>query len=381
MKTLRNAASLVAGALLVAAMPAQAEITVGVVLGASGPTASISIPYRNVYEKVVSKTLGGQPAKVIVLDDTGNPGEAVKHMRRLITEDKADVILGSTYTPACLAMADVALEAKIPMVCMSPTVVAADKAPWFFTIPQRLPVMIGGIVDHMKAANVKSVGFIGFTDGWGDLTLGALEQGVGPAGIKVVARERFARNDTSVTAQVLKVMAANPDAVFLGASGTPAVLPQATLVERGYKGKIYQTHGVINRDFLRVGGKNVEGMVAPTGPLVVADQLPDSNPMKKVALDFFKQYGAAFPDDGRNPFAGYAYDGWLVLQAAAANAVKKAKPGTPEFRAALREAMENVKEVVGTHAVYNTSPSDHNGADSRARVMVTVQGGNWKLLP
>ena len=381
MKTLRNAASLVAGALLVAAMPAHAEITVGVVLGASGPTASISIPYRNVYEKVVSKTLGGQPAKVIVLDDTGNPGEAVKHMRRLITEDKADVILGSTYTPACLAMADVALEAKIPMVCMSPTVVAADKAPWFFTIPQRLPVMIGGIVDHMKAANVKSVGFIGFTDGWGDLTLGALEQGVGPAGIKVVARERFARNDTSVTAQVLKVMAANPDAVFLGASGTPAVLPQATLVERGYKGKIYQTHGVINRDFLRVGGKNVEGMVAPTGPLVVADQLPDSNPMKKVALDFFKQYGAAFPDDGRNPFAGYAYDGWLVLQAAAANAVKKAKPGTPEFRAALREAMENVKEVVGTHAVYNTSPSDHNGADSRARVMVTVQGGNWKLLP
>ena len=380
MKTLRTA-SLVAGALLVAAMPAQAEITVGVVLGASGPTASISIPYRNVYEKVVTRTLGGQPAKVIILDDTGNPGEAVKHMRRLITEDKADIIFGSTYTPACLAMADVALEAKIPMVCMSPTVVSADKAPWFFTIPQQLPVMIGGIVDHMKAANVKSVGFIGFTDGWGDLTLGALEQGAGPAGIKVVAKERFARNDTSVTAQVLKVMAANPDAVFLGASGTPAVLPQATLVERGYKGKIYQTHGVINRDFLRVGGKNVEGMVAPTGPLVVADQLPDSNPMKKVALDFFKAYSAAFPDDGRNPFAGYAYDSWLVLQAAAANAVKKARPGTPEFRAALREAMENVKEVVGTHAVYNTSPSDHNGADSRARVMVTVQGGNWKLLP
>ncbi len=381
MKTLRNAASLVAGALLVAAVPAQAEITVGVVLGASGPAASISIPYRNVYEKVVTRMLGGQPAKVIVLDDTGNPGEAVKHMRRLITEDKADIILGSTYTPACLAMADVALEAKIPMVCMSPTVVAADKAPWFFTIPQRLPVMIGGIVDHMKAANVKSVGFIGFTDGWGDLTLGALEQGVGPAGIKVVAKERYARTDTSVTAQVLKVMAANPDAVFLGASGTPAVLPQATLVERGYKGRIYQTHGVINRDFLRVGGKNVEGMVAPTGPLVVADQLPDSNPMKKVALDFFRQYAAAFPDDGRNPFAGYAYDGWLVLQAAAANAVRKAKPGTPEFRAALRDSMENVKEVVGTHAVYNTTPSDHNGADSRARVMVTVQGGNWKLLP
>ena len=358
----------------------RAEITVGVVLGASGPTASISIPYRNTYQ-IVPRTLGGEKARFIILDDTGNPGEAVKHMRRLVAEDKVDIVLGSTYTPACLAMADVALETKTAMVCMSPTVPPADKHPWFFTIPQRLPVMMGGIVDHMKANGVKSIGFIGFADGWGDLTLGAIEQGAGPAGIKIVARERYQRNDTSVTAQVLKVMAASPDAVFLGASGTPAALPQATLLERGFKGRVYQTHGVINKDFLRVGGKNVEGTIAPTGPLVVADQLPDSNPIKKVALQFFRMYDAAYPDDARNPFAGYAYDGYLNLNAAAGPALKKARPGTVEFRMALREAMENLKEVVGTHAVYNTTPSDHNGADARARVMVTVQGGAWKLLP
>jgi branched-chain amino acid transport system substrate-binding protein len=361
------------------AMPAQAEVTVGVVLGATGPAASISIPYANVYQ-MVPRTVGGQSARFIILDDTGNPSEAVKHARRLVSEDKVDVILGSTYTPACLAMADVALESRTPMICMSPTVVSAEKHPWFFTIPQRLPVMIGGIVGHMQSSGVKTVGFIGFTDGWGDLTLAALEQTAGPAGIKVVARERYQRNETSVTAQVLKVMAANPDAVFLGASGTPAALPQVTLVERGYKGRIYQTHGAINKDFLRVGGKNVEGAIAPTGPLVVADQLPDSNPIKRVSLQFFKMYDAAYPGDARNPFAGYGYDGYLFLSAGVVNAAKTAKPGTPEFRAALREGMENLKEVVGTHAVYNTSTSDHNGADERARVMVTVQGGSWKLL-
>lgn len=369
-----------AGLAFAAAFPAQSEVTVGIVLGATGPAASISIPYRNTYQ-VVPKTVGGQPAKFVMLDDTGNPSEAVKGMRRLAGEDKVDVVLGSTYTPACLAMADVALETRTPMICMAPAVVSAEKHPWFYTIPQRLPVMIGGIIGHMRANGVKTVGFIGFSDGWGDLTLGALEQTAGPVGIKVVARERFQRNETSVTAQVLKVMAANPDAVFIGASGTPGALPQTTLVQSGYKGRIYQTHGVINKDFLRVGGKSVEGMIAPTGPLVVADQLPDSNPIKKVALQFFKMYDAAYPNDARNPFAGYAYDGYLFLSAGVAGAVKKAKPGTVEFRVALRESLERLREVVGTHAVYNTSPTDHNGADDRARVMVTVQGGAWKLLP
>lgn len=358
---------------------AAAEITVGVILGASGPAASIGIPYRNVYN-IVPKTLGGEPARFIILDDGGNPGEAVKLMRRLTSEDKVDVVFGSTYTPACVAMADVALESRTAQVCMSPTVVAADKALWFFTIPQGLPTMIGGIIDHMKAGNVKTVGFIGFTDGWGDLTLEALERGIAPAGIKLVASERYARPDTSVNAQILKIVSAKPDAVFIGASGTPAALPQATLMERGFKGQVYQTHGVINRDFIRVGGEAVEGAIAPTGPVVVAEQLPDSNPIKKVSMEFFKLHDAAYGVDARNPFAAYAYDSYLLLNAAAGPALKKAKPGTAEFRIALRDAMENVKEVVGTHAVYNTKPNDHNGVDARARVMVKVENGNWKLL-
>jgi branched-chain amino acid transport system substrate-binding protein len=372
--------AIAAAAGLAVAMPLRAEITVGVVMGFTGPTAAISIPYRNVLQ-IVPRTVGGEPARFIILDDTSNPSEAVKHMRRLTSEEKVDVIIGSTYNPACLAMSFVALETRTPMICIAPLEVAADKQPWFFYIPQRLSVMIGGIVGHMKANRVSSVGFIGFADGWGDLTLAAIEQAGGAAGIKLVARERYQRNETSVTAQVLKIMAANPDAVFIGASGTPAALPQATLVERGYKGRIYQTHGAVGKDFLRVGGKNVEGTVAPTGPLSVADQLPDSNPTKKIALQFFKMYDAAYPDDARNSIAGYGYDAYLFLGAGAANALKKAKPGTPEFRAALRESLENLREVVGTHAVYTTSPSDHNGVDDRGRVMVTVQGGGWKLLP
>lgn len=157
-------------------------------------------------------------------------------------------------------------------------------------------------------------------------------------------------------------------------------MPHIQLVERGYTGPIYHNHGVVNKDFIRVGGKSVEGAIAPTGPLVVADQLPDSNPLKKVGVDFTREYEKAYGSGTRNAFAGYGWDAILMLERAIPEAVKKAKPGTPEFRVALRDALESIRELVGTHAVYNLSPSNHNGTDSRARVLVKVQNGDWVLV-
>jgi branched-chain amino acid transport system substrate-binding protein len=239
--------------------------------------------------------------------------------------------------------------------------------------------MIAGVVEHMKANNGKTIGYIGFADGWGDLVLKALEATAGPAGVKIVASERYNRPDTSVNAQVLKLMAAKPDAVLVGGSGTPATTPHIALRERGFAGTIYHTHGVIGADFIRVGGKSVEGTVAPTGPLMVAEQLPDDNPIKKVALDFFAKLSPAYPQV-RNAFSGYSYDAFLLTQAAVGPATAKAKPGSPQFRQAVRDTLEASKEVVGTHAIYNMSASDHNGVDKRARVLVRVDGGQWKLL-
>jgi branched-chain amino acid transport system substrate-binding protein len=362
-----------------AATSALADITVGVTLSTTGPTASLGIPEKNTIA-LLPPTIGGQKVNYIVLDDATDPTAASKNARKLVAEDKVDVIIGSTATPTSIAVLEVAAESKTPQIALAPFAPAADKAAWVFQMPQDFGIMAGAIVGHMVANGVKTVAFIGYTDGYGELWLRDFNRVAAEKGIKTVATERYNRTDTSVAGQILKILSANPDAVLIAASGSPAVLPQATLVERGYKGRIYQTHGVANKDFLRVGAKDVEGTVLPVGPILVAEQLPDSNASKKVALNYIKLYEAAYGADSRNSFGAHAWDAGLLLQHAIPEALKKAKPGTPEFRAALREAMENVKEMPADHGVFSFSASNHKGLDGRAVVMVRVENGAWKLL-
>ena len=362
-----------------AATSALADITIGVTLSATGPAASLGIPEKNTIA-LLPKSIGGQKVNYIVLDDATDPTAASKNARKLVSEDKVDVIIGSTATPTSAAVLEVAAESKTPQIALAPFAPAADKAAWVFQMPQDFGIMAGAIAKHMAANGVKTVGFIGYSDGYGELWLHEMNRAAAANGIKMVAVERYNRPDTSVTGQILKIMTTNPDAVLVAGSGTPAVLPQATLVEHGYKGRIYQTHGAANNDFLRVGGKNVEGTVLPVGPILVAEQLPDSNASKKVALNYIKLYEAAYGADTRNAFGAHAWDAGLLLQHAIPVALKKAKPGTPAFREALREAMENVKEMPADHGVFTFSPTDHKGLDGRAVVMVRVENGTWKLL-
>jgi branched-chain amino acid transport system substrate-binding protein len=364
---------------LLAGGAAAQEITIGVTLGATGPGASLGIHYKNAYQ-LFPKTVGGQPVKYIILEDATDATNAAKNARKLITEDKVDAIMGSVSVPSTTQVAQIATETKTPMIALSPVALPPDKLGWVFVVPQPVALMMSAVVEHMKAKGVKTVGYIGFSDSWGDLVLKALEQHATPAGIKVVTNERYARADTSVAGQVIKVLAANPDAVVVGGSGTGGALPQIGLFERGYKGQVYHNHGTVNREFIRVGAKAVEGAIAPTGPLIVPEELPASNPIKAVASDFIKRYEATFGEGSRNAFAGYSYDGFLLLDAAVPAAKKKAKPGTPEFRQALRDALEAAKEVVGTHGVYNLTAHDHTGLDQRARVLVRVENGAWRLM-
>jgi branched-chain amino acid transport system substrate-binding protein len=362
-----------------AAMSVQAQVKVGIIVGATGPGASLGIPYKNTFS-ILPKMLGGESVQFIIMDDGTDPTNAVKHARKLISEDKVDLIIGSTSVPAATSITDISAELKTPQIALSPVGPAAAKNPWVFTIPQPAAIMMGAVADHMKANNVKNVAYIGFSDAWGDLVLNGLKTHADAAGIKIVGEERYGRNDTSVTGQILKILSTNPDAVVVGGSGTPGALPHVTLSERGYKGKVYHNHGVINKDFLRVGGKNIEGGFAPTGPVMVAEQLPDSNPTKKAALEFTKAYEGAFGAGTRNAFAAYSYDAYLLANSAVAEAAKKSKSGTPEFRQALRDALERTKNVNGTHAVYNMTATDHAGVDLRARVLVVVENGDWKLV-
>jgi branched-chain amino acid transport system substrate-binding protein len=358
---------------------AQAEITVGVSLGITGPGASLGVHSRNAYQ-LMPKTLGNEPVRYIILDDASDPTNAAKNARKLVSEDKVDVLMGSNGVPSAVQMAQVAAEAKVPMIILTPAVLSAQVLHWSFIVPQSTELMMGAIAQKLKAAGVKTVGYIGYTDTWGDLVYKAIESHAAASGFKVVTNERYARADTSVTGQVLRIMSANPDAVVVGGSGTGGALPHVALVERGYKKGIYHNHGTVNAEFIKVGGKAVAGAVAVTGPLVVPEELPDAYPTKKVSLEFTKRYESTFGAGTRNAFAGYAYDGMLILNAAAPEALKKAKPGTEQFREAMRAALENVRNVVGTHGVYNMNPQNHNGLDERARVVVHVENGAWHLV-
>lgn len=366
-------------ALALAAGSALADITIGVSVSATGPAASLGIPEKNTFA-LLPQTVGGQKVKYIVLDDATDPSTAVKNARKLTGEDKVDAIIGSTATPTSMAILEVAFETKTPQIAMAPLPPAGDKAPWVFTTPQNFTQMAIAIAEHMAANKVKTIGFIGYADPYGQLWLKAMQGAADAKGIKISASEAYQRNDTSVTGQALKLIAANPDAILIAGSGTPAVLPQATLIERGYKGKFYQTHGIANRDFLRVGGKNVEGTLFPVGPMLLAEQLPDSHPSKKAALEYIKVYEGAHGANSRSTFGGHGWDAYLLLNRAVPEALKKAKPGTAEFRAALRDALEGVKELPGVHGVFNMSPKDHNGFDGRAAIMATVENGDWKIL-
>jgi branched-chain amino acid transport system substrate-binding protein len=356
-----------------------ADITVGASISATGPAASLGIPTKNTFA-LMPVTIAGEKVRYVILDDASDTTSAVKNARKLTSEDKVDVLIASNTTPNSLAILEVSAETRTPQIAMSPLNVTDDKRAWIFQTPQGFGVMAAAIVDHMVANGVKTVGFIGYADPYGQLWLKSFQAAAEPRGIKLVASESYQRVDTSVTGQALKIISANPDAVLIAGSGTPAVLPQATLLERGYKGRFYQTHGIANRDFLRVGGKAVEGTVFPVGPMLLAEQLADSHPSKKPALDYIKQYEAAHGPNSRSTFGAHAWDAYLLLSRAAPEALKKAKPGTPEFRIALRDALEAVKELPACHGVYSMSAKDHNGFDSRAVVMARIENGDWKLV-
>jgi len=363
---------------------AQADINVGVTVSATGPAASLGIPEKNTIA-LMPQTIGGQKVNYIVLDDASDTTTAVANARKLVTENKVDVLLGSTTTPNSLAMIDVASESQTPMISMAASASIVEpvdaRRKWVFKTPQNDIMMSLAIATHMAAAGVKTVGFIGFADAYGEGWFREFSKVAPLKGLSIVANERYARADTSVTGQVLKIVAAKPDAVLVAGSGTPAVLPQRALKERGYAGRYYQTHGVANNDFLRVGGKDVDDTFLPSGPVLVATQLPAGNPVKAGAMEYVQKYEAAYGKGSVSTFGAHAWDAGRLMSVAAAAALKKAQPGTPEFRAALREALENAKEVHGAHGIFNMSPTDHLGLDQRARVMVKIENGAWKYQP
>lgn len=362
--------------------PAAAQVKVGVMVSSTGPAAVIGIPQKN-SAAILPKSIGGLSVEYIVLDDGGEPTNAVNNVKKLITEDHVDCLLGPSISPNAMAVLNFAAEAKVPMLAAVGTDAVIypmdERRHWIFKTAQANRLVLEVMVNHMAEAGAKTLGLLRLNDSLGEEWAASLKPIAEKANIKLVAEERFVRSDTSVTAQAIRIISEKPDAVLIAAAGGASTLGQVALVERNYRGKIYQTPGAATDEFIRLAGKSAEGALMAAGPLQVVDDLSDAGPIKKAALDYMALYQETY---GSKPstFGSNVYDGGLLLKSAIPVAGKVAKPGTPEFRNALRDALEASKDVVGTQGIFNVTPSNHNGMDERAALMMVVKGGKWRLL-
>jgi branched-chain amino acid transport system substrate-binding protein len=362
---------------------AAAQVKIGLLVSATGPTSAIGIPQKNTAALLPPK-IGDATVEYILLEDGGDTTRAVQNAKKLISESKVDALIGPSTTPNAFAILDIVAEAKVPLLATVGTQAVVEpvdaKKRWVFKTTQNDDLIAAALLKSMVKNGVKTVGFIGFNDPYGEnwyKVFGALAE---KSGIRIVASERYARTDQSVTGQALKLVAAKPDAVLIAAVGGPAVLPQATLYDQGYKGRIYQTHAVATDDFIRLGKEKVEGTMLAAGSMLVIDDIADDDPIKKVALVYIAAYEKQY---GQRPatFGANTYDSGILLQRAIPVALKTAKPGTEAFRVALRDALEQERDVVGCQGVFNMSATNHNGMDERARVLVTVRDGKFRLVP
>lgn len=365
---------------------AQAEtIKVGLITALTGPGSSIGIPYEQGAKagQALIPDIDGNKLELLVLDDATDPSSAARNARKLTQDNKVDILIGSSNVPATLAALPVAREAATPLIGISPASTTGENAQWYVTTAQSAQLMISAVVGQMKRDGIKSVGYIGFSDAWGDLVYDNLVKEAEAAGIKVVSNERYARSDSSVNGQILKIIAKKPDAVMTGGAGTPGALPYLALKDRNYKGKLYGAHSLINPDFIRVAGSSAEGLVAPTGPVIVADQLPDDHPVKEMSGKFHDIFQKTNGKPSTDAYSAYAFDAWLIAAEAARKVIAegKAKPGTPEFRAALRDAIMSGTEIKGTHGIYAFKKGESFGSDERGRVLVRLEKGKWIYIP
>ena len=370
-------------ALSLAAVPARADIVLGAVLSLTGPGAGLGIPERNTIE-LLPKTIAGEAVRWVVLDDASDPAAAVRAARKMIDEEHVDAILGPSTTASSLALLDAAAASGVPFVSLAGSS-SVDQPPggarrWAFKPIPSESVATVQIVDHMLAHGLKRLAHIGFANALGDGYIKALSTQAGERGIESVIEVRYNPIDTSVTPQVLRVLAAKPDAVFVAASASPATTPIIELRNRGYLGPIYTVQGIAGPDALRVGAKALDGVMFSSVPVLVAEQMPAASPVRAPALAFVQAYEGRYGPGSRSLFGATMWDAFLLVATAVPPALAESKPGTAPFRAALREAMEHVTALPGCEAVFNLTPQDHSGADANSQVMVEIRDGAYRIV-
>jgi|SRR5690625_1273990 len=360
---------------------AVAQVKIGVVTSATGPTALVGIPQSNTVP-LLPTTMGDYSVEYISFDDASDPTQTVTTFKKLIDEENVDAIIGPTGSPNVMSVLEFVAESATPLLAPVGTSAVVlpmtEEKAWVYKTTQNDDIIAQALVEHMHDTGVKTLGYIGMNDAYGENWLKVITELTQDYDIEIIATERFQRTDSSVTGQALKLYAAEPDAILVGATGAAAVLPQVTLKKQGYDGTFYQTHGAALDAFLELGGDAVEGTILAASNILVLDEIDDDNPSKQIALEYIEKYQAKY-DKTPATFGANVYDAGLLLEQAVPLAAKIAEPGTREFRVALRDTLEGTTDLVATQGVYNITPEDHSGFDERGRVLITVKDNQWRL--
>lgn len=360
------------------------EINIGVILSTTGAQADMGIPPRNAVA-LLPKTFSGRKINYIVIDDASDPTTANIAAKKLITKHNVDLILGTTLTPTSLAIIDDAATSGTVVISQAGSMRIIhpmdEKRRWVFKVTQNDDDLINAMVKYMKSKNVKTVAWIGFNNAYAEAWWDVFKDIAEANSISVTTKETYNPTDTSTTAQALRAIGTRPDAVLIVAAGLPAATPHLALIASGYRGMIMHSHGSVGSAFLTVGGKAVEGALAVTGLISVPDQISLKNVSAKGAVKFTQLFESTYGVGSGANKAAFTWDSWKLVENALPMALSRAEPGTSEFRLALRNALENTKNLVLVQGVMSLSPSSHRGwINSGSVVVVRATNGQWKLV-
>jgi branched-chain amino acid transport system substrate-binding protein len=360
---------------------AQDVYKIGAIFSITGPGSSLGIPERDTAAMLETEinARGGikgpdgkaRPVKIVIYDDASDETKAVLAAKKLIDEDKVIAIVGTTLSGTSLAILDTVQKAEVPLVSCAAAakiVEPAAERKWVFKTPQSDALIVGALVDHLKAKGLTRVGWLNVDYAFGQLGWLAFEKAAQKAGLTIVANEKFGQKDVDITAQLTRVKVANPQAVIVWSIPPSASIATKNFADLGLKMPLFQSHGVGNKRYIDLAGPGANGVVFPAGKLLVAEHLADQDPQKPVLLAYAKDFEAKFGP--RNTFGGHAWDAVKLVAAA----IEKAGAD----RARVRAALEQTKNFVGITGVFDFSPTDHNGLDLRAVTMIQIMDGQWR---
>ena len=315
--------------------------------------------------------INGKKLEVIVYDTESDETKAVTLAKKLIEQDKVLAIIGPSSTGESLALVDTVQKAQIPLISAAASAqIVAPKNTWVFKTPQSDSLVVSELFDHLKAKGLTKVALLTSSGGFGTTGKAALDAAAPKAGIQIVAAETFGDTDTDMSVQLTKIKGSEAQALVVwGTNPGPALISKAAK-QLSLGIPIFDSHGIANKKFIELAGDAADGVVFPAGKLLVASELPDSDPQKSVLLDYAKEFQAKYGKPA-DTFGGHAGDALTMV----VKAIEKVGPD----KAKIRDELESIKGFIGIGGVFNMSPQDHNGLGKGALAMVKIVNGEWKL--